>query len=182
MKGRSLTDLSVIKEQSEILGVKILRPLISHPKKDIFSMAHKNNIPYFKNTTPEWSNRGQYRNIIQPSIIKTFGEGVLTNLSKISKESDELQIIIKKSIIEPYIKTIEVKDNIHYLPIINNQPFTYWKYILQEWCYINNMPLISYKLVQQIYEKLYLNKTSQISCNNKILISINNNYILIKII
>jgi ATP-dependent DNA helicase RecG len=51
MKGKNLTDLSVIRERSEILGVKILRLLISHPKSDIFEMANKNNIPYFKNTT-----------------------------------------------------------------------------------------------------------------------------------
>ena len=179
MKGRSLTDLSVIKEQSDILGVKILRPLISHPKKDIFEIAHKNNIPYFKNTTPEWSNRGQYREIIQPNIIKTFGEGVLTNLSKISKESDELQLMIKLNIIDPYFKTIEIKDNVHYLPIIKDQPFTFWKYILLEWCRINNAPVISYKLLCQIYEKLNIDLSNKLTCNNNVSLTIKNNFIVI---
>ena len=114
MKGRSLTDLSVIKEQSEILGVKILRPLLSHPKKEIFELAHKTKIPYFKNTTPSWSNRGQYREIIQPAIIKTFGEGVLTNLSKIGKESDEIQLLMNDYIIKPYLNSIMFKDNKYY--------------------------------------------------------------------
>ena len=179
MKGRSLTDLSVIKEQSDILGVKILRPLISHHKKDIFEIAHKNNIPYFKNTTPEWSNRGQYREIIQPNIIKTFGEGVLTNLSKISKESDELQLMIKLNIIDPYFKTIEIKDNVHYLPIIKDQPFTFWKYILLEWCRINNAPVISYKLLCQIYEKLNIDLSNKLTCNNNVSLTIKNNFIVI---
>ena len=183
VKGRTLTDLSVIKEQSDILGVKILRPLISHPKKDIFSLAYKINVPYFKNTTPLWSNRGQFREIIQPAIIKTFGEGVLTNLSKIGKESDELQLLIKTNIIDPYMKTIEVIENVHIFYITPNQSFTYWKYIFHEWCHINKLPLISHKVLKQIYEKLYLKSSEKvnITCNTNIKLIINNNYINIKI-
>jgi tRNA(Ile)-lysidine synthase TilS/MesJ len=186
MKGRSLIDLSVIKEQSDILGVKILRPLLSHPKSDIFEIAHKNNIPYFKNTTPEWSNRGQYREIIQPAIIKTFGEGVLTNLSKIGQESDELQLMIKTSIINPYMKTIKIIELgtaiHHYLLITPNQTFTYWKYILHEWCHINNMPLITHKLIKQIYEKICYGACTNISCNSKISMTLNDKFIIIKLL
>jgi len=181
MKGRNLTDLSVIKEQSDILGVKILRLLLKHPKKDIFDMAHKNNIPYFKNTTPSWSNRGNLREIIIPNIIKTFGEGVLTNLSKVGKESDELQLLVKENIINPYMKTIEIKDSVHFLPITPNQPFTYWKYIFNEWCHINNLSTISYKLMVQIYDKIYLNQKINITCGEKLQLLINNNYIVVTI-
>ena len=179
MKGRNLTDLSVIKEQSEILGVKILRLLIRHPKNDIFEIAHKNNIPYFKNTTPVWSNRGNLREIIIPALIKTFGQGVLTNLSKTGQESDDLQLLLKENIIKPYLSKIEVINNIHHLPITPNQPFTYWKYIFQEWCHINNISVFSYKLIGQIYEKLYTNTKYSITCNEKINMLINNNYIII---
>jgi tRNA(Ile)-lysidine synthetase-like protein len=181
MKGRNLTDLSVIKEQSEILGVKILRLLIRHPKSDIFQMAHKNNIPYFKNTTPIWSNRGQLREIVIPSIIKTFGEGVLTNLTKAGQESDDLQLIMKEHVINPYIKTIKSENNIHYLVITPNQSFTYWKYIFHEWCHLNKIPVFSYKLIGQIYEKIYLNTKVSITCNQKISMLINNNYIIINV-
>jgi tRNA(Ile)-lysidine synthetase-like protein len=179
MKGRNLTDLSVIKEQSEILGVKILRLLIRHPKSDIFEIAHKNNIPYFKNTTPIWSNRGNLREIVIPALIKTFGQGVLTNLSKTGQESDDLHILVKETIIKPYMSKIEVINNIHHLPITPNQSFTYWKYILQEWCHINNVSVFSYKLIGQIYEKLYTNTKCSITCNEKINMLINNNYIII---
>jgi tRNA(Ile)-lysidine synthetase-like protein len=179
MKGRNLIDLSVIKEQSDILGVKILRLLIRHPKNDIFQMAHINNIPYFKNTTPIWSNRGNLREIVIPSIIKTFGEGVLTNLNKVGQESDDLQLLIYQNIINPYINKIEIINNVHYLPITPNQPFTYWKYIFQEWCRINKVPVFSYKLIVQIYEKLYTNIKSSITCASNLNMLINNNYIII---
>jgi len=183
MKGRTLTDLTVIKEQSEILDINICRPLLGIPKKEIFDIAHLNNIPYFKNTTPSWSNRGQYREIIQPAIIKTFGEGVLSNLSKISQESDDLQFLIKNYLIKPYINIIEKKDNNYYFPKLLNKPFTYWKYVFHEFCHVNNIPLISHKLLQQIYEKIYINSNinSNISINNKTSITINNDFIIYKI-
>jgi len=172
MKGRTLIDLSVIKEQSEILGVKIARPLLGVPKKDIFELAHLNNIPYFKNTTPNWSNRGKYREIIQPALINTFGDGVLTNLSKISQESDELHELIKNNIVLPYMKTIIFQDNCYYLPKIINQSFTFWKYIFQEFCYQNKLPLISYKSICQIYEKLYITNITKINVSNTIIVTI----------
>lgn len=182
MKGRTLIDLSVIKESSEILGVKILRLLLSHPKSDIFDMAEKNNIPYFKNTTPLWSNRGQYREIIQPAIIKTFGEGVLANLSKLGNESDDLNIMIKTNIIDPYMKTIQIKDKTHSLPIVPSQPFTFWKYIIHEWCHQNKLPLISHKLIQHIFEKLYTKHSCKISCSSQISLLIKDNFINIEIL
>jgi len=166
MKGRTLTDLSVIKEQSQIMGVKILRPLLGVTKKEIFEIAHLNNFPYFKNTTPSWSNRGKYREIIQPAIIDTFGEGVLTNLSKVSQESDELQLMIKNSIIIPYMNTIKVKDNLHYLPKTKDQPISYWKYIFQEFCNKYKLSSISYKSLKQIYEKLYTASSNSITASS----------------
>jgi len=181
MKGRNLTDLSVIKEEAEIMGVNILRPLINHPKSDIFNYAEKNNIPYFKNTTPEWSNRGKYRNIIEPALIDTFGNSVLNSLSKISKESDELYLIIKSNIIEPYFKTIVIKENQHYLPKIINQPFTYWKYIFHEWCHINNIGIIPHKLLSIIYDKINQNNTINITCSISLKITITDKFIIINL-
>lgn len=181
MKGRSLTDLSVIKESSEIMSVKILRLLISHPKKDILDFAKKYNIPYFKNSTPSWSNRGKYREIIEPAIINTFGTGVLNNLSKISNESDELQLIIKNNIINPYFDTIKVIDNIHYLPITPDQPLTYWKYILQEWCHRNKFSQINFRLLSILYNKIYSTYKISICCNEKLKIIIDNNTLICKI-
>lgn len=181
MKGRTLTDLTVIKEQSEILGINICRPLLGITKKEIFEIAHLNNIPYFKNTTPSWSNRGQYRDVIQPSIVKTFGEGVLSNLSKISQESDELQLLIKKNIILPYIKNILKKDNQYIFPKIKNQSFTFWKYVLHEFCHQINTQLISHKLIQRIYEKIYLNQSSTITINVNTIVTINNDFMIYKI-
>ena len=116
--------------------------------------------------------------VIQPSIIKTFGEGVLSNLSKISQESDELQLLIKKNIILPYIKTIFKKENQYMFPKIKNQSFTFWKYVFHEFCHQNNTQLISHKLIQRIYEKIYFNQSSTITINVNTKLIINNEHMI----
>ena len=60
-------------------------------------------------------------------------------------------------------------------------PFTFWKYIFHEWCHQNNIPLISYKLITQIYDKIYTNKDVKITCNNNLKVSINKGFIEVKI-
>ena len=50
----------------------ILRPFVRVNKKCIFEFAQKANVPYLKNTTPEWSNRGKLRNEFIPAVNKQF--------------------------------------------------------------------------------------------------------------
>ncbi len=66
LKTRSKYDnLEGMDIQSNIHGVNIIRPLKDITKNDIFAYAAKYNIPFLKNTTPEWSSRAIIRNNIQ---------------------------------------------------------------------------------------------------------------------
>lgn len=78
------------------------------------------------------------------------------------------------------MKTITSKENVHYLPLKLEQPFTFWKYVINEWCQCNNVPLITHKLVKQIYEKICHQSISNITCSNKITMSINKEFLIIK--
>lgn len=54
--------------------VTLVRPFLFDITKDmIFQVAHKYNIPYFKNTTPSWSKRGQMREELIPLLDRMFG-------------------------------------------------------------------------------------------------------------
>ncbi|GAB5368517.1 hypothetical protein AAMO2058_001325900 [Amorphochlora amoebiformis] len=68
MKGVSLLNLSGMTAEGEAEGVTIWRPLLPHNKVEIFTLAHKYGIPYFKDTTPKWSNRGRMRNELMPLL------------------------------------------------------------------------------------------------------------------
>ena len=93
-----------MKEQSIVNNVNIFRPLIYYEKNLIYKFSHKYNIPYFKDTTPDWSNRGILRRKIFPLLEKTYTNKYLNNLSKIANESIEWNELILDKIIIPFMK------------------------------------------------------------------------------
>ena len=50
--GREVTDLTVIREKNNILGVEIYRPMLEYYKDSILNIAHGYQIPYL-DTTPD---------------------------------------------------------------------------------------------------------------------------------
>ena len=111
MRGnRSITDLTVLKDKNKILNVDIFRPLLKLRKNIIYDFAHKYQIPYFLDTTPEWSCRGKMRNKIFPICNESYTDKFKESLLKIGKESDELSNIINKQIIEPIIENTRLID------------------------------------------------------------------------
>jgi len=106
MQGRDLTDLPVMTELSVNRGIKMGRPFLSHPKKDIYDYSHKHNIPYFKNTTPEWSKRGQMREVLFPLLDKIYNCNWKQKMLNQGNTSDTLDEIVKTSL-EKEIKEID---------------------------------------------------------------------------
>ena len=47
---------------STVNHVRIWRPMLAHTKADVYAHAHAYGVPYFKDSTPEWSTRGKLRN------------------------------------------------------------------------------------------------------------------------
>lgn len=93
---RSLLQLSGMTRYCVYEGVPLMRPMLDHPKKDVFNLAHSTSIPYFKDTTPKWSRRGKMRNEIFPVILKQY-PNFLNSLYNLGLESDgfksDLQIL-----------------------------------------------------------------------------------------
>ena len=64
-------------EAEEIqLGVRIMRPLLTVDKADIYQVSEEIGIPYFKNTTPSWSNRGKFREHFHKATVAQYGAGI----------------------------------------------------------------------------------------------------------
>ena len=111
MRGnREITDLTVLKEQNEILDVHIFRPLLAIRKNKIYEIAHKYQIPYFLDTTPNWSCRGKMRNNIFPQCIDCYTEKYKDNLLRLGQESDDLNIIINEYILKDLIQKVSFKN------------------------------------------------------------------------
>jgi tRNA(Ile)-lysidine synthetase-like protein len=72
MNGRQYGDIMGMYPVSNIKNVDIWRPFLLHPKDDIFEFAFKYLVPYTKDTTPEWSDRGKIRNKLYPLLQEIF--------------------------------------------------------------------------------------------------------------
>lgn len=109
-RGRNILDLAVIRQKTIINNIILYRPMIEFYKSSIYEYAEKYQVPYFKDTTPDWSVRGKYRNQILPKLETTFSN-VKQNLLNISNQSNDWSSIINKKIIEPFLENITMRDN-----------------------------------------------------------------------
>ena len=107
-RGRNYLDLAVIREHTTISDIKIGRPMINYYKTVIYDFAQKYQVPYFLDTTPKWSVRGKYRDIISPAIEDAFTLNVKENLISISNQADQWNSLIEKEIINPFIEKIQI--------------------------------------------------------------------------
>ena len=55
----------------------------------MYTHAHAFGVPYFKDSTPEWSTRGKLRNQVQPLLGDVYGEGYASHLTVLARESAE---------------------------------------------------------------------------------------------
>lgn len=138
-RGRNLLDLAVIKQDSIINDVNIGRPMINYYKHIVYDFAHRNQIPYFKDSTPKWSVRGKYRNLIYPSIEDAFTKNVKENLIRLSTQSQQWNELIHQSIITPFISTILIETHQNKKTILKfdiekfaDYPICFWNIVFNE--------------------------------------------------
>ncbi len=91
---------SVATESMKVLNgsvdVELWRPLL-HTKKDvIINFAKEFGIAYLLNTTPEWSNRGKFRNKFLPAIHEQYTEAADVNVEFVAESLREYAPIIEK--------------------------------------------------------------------------------------
>ena len=184
-RGDNFLNLSVIKEYSTILGVNIYRPLLNFYKDDIYDYAHYYEVPYFLDTTPDWSVRGKFRRRILPELFNTF-PGLKSNLLGIAKESEEWGSLIQSDFIDKYLNKVSAYDNYIDMPIISGEdystfPVCFWQEIISRVFHRYSLSAPSRKSLNVFIEYLKNKQSNQIllKYNTKINIDILNNIIKI---
>jgi tRNA(Ile)-lysidine synthetase-like protein len=109
--GRDILDLFVMEEDSIIDEVRLFRPYLNNPKSDIYYIAHTHEIPYLKDSTPDWSCRGVLRKQIMPKLVDQWGKGIYSNLAEIGEKSREWDNVIKSFVLNPIYDQIQFKKN-----------------------------------------------------------------------
>ena len=186
-RGRSIMDLTVFKMETDMFGSKLFRPMLDVHKSVILQFASDYGVPYFKDTTPDWSLRGIFRKQTLPLLEKTYSNFV-QNMLNISRQSDEWNELVQYKIVEPFLKTIEYNPplpNAHmpnaYLSNPNNyanvamfdfqdhqfSPMCFWTIVLQHIFHRYDKPSPSRKAIQIFIKYLdYSEHRSTISLSN----------------
>ena len=174
-RGRYILDLAVIKEQSIINGVIILRPLIDLYKSSIISFASKYDVPYFKDSTPLWSVRGKFRTKIYPLLEDTFSYNIKSNLLGLSNQAYEWNELVLQQIIEPFLALViyeEIKC-VFNVEKYNSHPLCFWNIIFMKLFYRYNYNCPSRKAIQVFMNAIKTQNCGLISlsdnctCKNK---------------
>lgn len=179
IKGRSLDNLGMMKQIDKQFDINIFRPMLELTKDIIFDYAHKNNIPYFKNSTPEWSCRGVIRDQMIPILKKQFGN-FESNIIKMMNATNQTIELNEKYIIKPYLNSIRKYET--YIVIPYNRDLIIdiiWDKILIDFFHSNGYKMISNKSKNNFIEWLKLNNGKQYELNKDIFGIINNNIYLI---
>ena len=82
-------------------GVRIMRPFLDVDKSDIYRISKLIGIPYFKNTTPSWSNRGKFREHFHKATLEQFGEGIDDKMIEFAEAIQGQAVLLKKLLYDP---------------------------------------------------------------------------------
>ena len=92
--------------------IKFCRPMLSINKLQIYEYAFINNIPFLSDSTPNWSQRGQIRDLVKPCLESWNSNSIngLSELSIVMKESMECVDLLVDLWITKLSDTINPKD------------------------------------------------------------------------
>lgn len=170
-RARSLLNLAVLKEETVIEGVHITRPLVHLFKNDVYDFAHKNRVPYFKDTTPTWSVRGILRNHIMPALHMAFKHNsIKENLLKVNEQTAEWNELIQVAVMEPFFQECVFHEEKVTIPIndVNRKyPFCFWNMVFMKIFYRYQYNCPSNKSIMMFMNFINTRKNGKFSLSNK---------------
>jgi len=167
-----------IEYSSIIDDINFIRPFINVEKKEIYKFANVHNLPYLKNSTPEWCQRGKIRLNVVPTLEK-WDNRIIDGLFNINDILKDFHISLKLN-----IKNFKETDKLN-IELLNTS-FLYWKYGIFELYkfYPSNKSINSLierlKIWKNKYNTVDIHKITKILINKKLILLIckcrNNNF------
>ena len=110
-KGQHLSNLKKMSAREIQMGVAISRPFLNVEKPLIYEVSQSLAIPYLKNTTPSWSNRGKFREHFHAATHKQFGPSVDAKLVEVAEILEKQNRIVEKLLYNPILTSGEETGN-----------------------------------------------------------------------
>jgi tRNA(Ile)-lysidine synthetase-like protein len=109
-------------EMSMIIdNINFYRPIIEISKKEIYNYAYNHNLPYLKNSTPDWCQRGKIRTSVVP-ILEKWDMRIIDGLFNMTSILQDLHLNLYMTINNNF----KIKDEIMISNL--NTSILYWKY------------------------------------------------------
>lgn len=155
-KGCGPLDLSGMTALSKNDGVTIYRPLLPLEKSQVYEYSHKFGVPYFKDTTPHWSTRGKLRNKLIPLLEEVYGDGCLSNLATLAKESDEARAMFNETALKPFMSKVQrfPMGIIFSTEEFLNQGEYFWKIVLRDLLHSVGLGMFSDKSTDSFLKRI----------------------------
>jgi tRNA(Ile)-lysidine synthetase, N-terminal domain len=155
-KGCGPLDLSGMTALSKNDGVTIYRPLLPLEKVQVYEYSHKFGVPYFKDTTPHWSTRGKLRNKLIPLLEEVYGDGCLSNLATLAKESDEARAMFNETALKPFMSNVQrfPMGIIFSTEEFLNQGEYFWKIVLRDLLHSVGLGMFSDKSTDSFLKRI----------------------------
>jgi hypothetical protein len=142
-------------------------------KNDVYDFAHKNRVPYFKDTTPTWSVRGILRNHIMPALHMAFKHNsIKENLLKVNEQTAEWNELIQVAVMEPFFQECVFHEEKVTIPIndVNRKyPFCFWNMVFMKIFYRYQYNCPSNKSIMMFMNFINTRKNGKFSLSNKCL-------------
>lgn len=101
-----LTNLMKMTPRETMDGVHIHRPWLGVKKSTVYAAATALGIPYLKNTTPSWSNRGKFRETFYSATHAQFGPSVddkiIESARALAAQSDLVERLLYKPVYDSW--------------------------------------------------------------------------------
>ena len=159
MKGGGLLELSGMAAASVVNRVMIWRPMLPHPKADVYAYAHRYGVPYFKDSTPIWSTRGKLRGKLLPLLEEVYGDGFANHLSGLGRESDQCAELLERALFAPFLASLRESPLAVWFDTAawTHLPLFFWRHALRRVCEGRlGVGLIKEKPLKQMLARLAL--------------------------
>jgi len=93
LEGSSLINLGAMDIEAEQQGMRIIRPLLFHTKKEIYQFLKEEKFTFFEDHTNHDMKylRAKMRNKIIPTLEKQFGKNIVNNLNHLAIKTKEVE-------------------------------------------------------------------------------------------
>lgn len=159
-KGQHLSNLKKMARFETQQGVTIYRPFLNVKKADIIAAAKELAIPYLKNTTPTWSNRGKFRNTFYDATHAQFGPSVDSKLLEVADAYSEQARLVNALLYDPILKSGAESGKYNITHAVNvNMDICGWMYVLETICHSQGKTKPTIHAVRGFVDRLRAMKT-----------------------